>query len=261
AQAHNGTVGWDCDGWEVDLNNYGAGADITIIVDGGTPITSTNWINYDNSGSWDDTESHTLYVEVDAYDDADQPVYNNVSSPFSPNWQSGEYSFTLNVTQEACSTPPTTTPPTTTPPTTEVPSLPQVNASCDEGTSQFEVSVDNISDETVYVDISWDSGTNTGEVLPGATVTVTVPAGESYEVVVMDSDQEVTILEESGVADSCDEVLPTSITAAPTTPPVEVEPTDQLPFTGVESGTPALLALALIAAGGLALLATRRAED
>ena len=58
-----------------------------------------------------------------------------------------------------------------------------------------------------------------------------------------------------------DEVQSTSITAPPTTPPVEVSPTDQLPFTGAESGTPALLALALIGIGALALAASRRAED
>jgi LPXTG-motif cell wall-anchored protein len=56
------------------------------------------------------------------------------------------------------------------------------------------------------------------------------------------------------------EVLPTSITAAPSTI-AEVDPIDTLPFTGVESGTPALLALALIAIGALALVATRKVED
>jgi LPXTG-motif cell wall-anchored protein len=56
------------------------------------------------------------------------------------------------------------------------------------------------------------------------------------------------------------EVLPTSITAAPSTT-AEVDPIDTLPFTGVESGTPALLALALIAIGALALVATRKVED
>ena len=56
------------------------------------------------------------------------------------------------------------------------------------------------------------------------------------------------------------EVLPTSITSAPPTTAV-VDPVDTLPFTGVESGTPALLALALIGIGALALVATRRAEE
>jgi hypothetical protein len=56
------------------------------------------------------------------------------------------------------------------------------------------------------------------------------------------------------------EVLGTSITSAPPTT-AAVDPVDTLPFTGVESGTPALLALALIGIGALALVATRRAED
>ena len=55
------------------------------------------------------------------------------------------------------------------------------------------------------------------------------------------------------------EILPTSITAAPTT--IETQPVDTLPFTGVASGTYGLLALALIGIGALALVATRRAED
>lgn len=56
------------------------------------------------------------------------------------------------------------------------------------------------------------------------------------------------------------EVLPTSITSAPPTTE-EIDAVDTLPFTGVESGTPALLALALIGIGALALVATRKAED
>ena len=56
------------------------------------------------------------------------------------------------------------------------------------------------------------------------------------------------------------EILPTSITAAPSTT-VEVEPSETLPFTGSDGGTPALLALALIGIGLLALVATRRTED
>ncbi len=48
-----------------------------------------------------------------------------------------------------------------------------------------------------------------------------------------------------------DEVLATTITAAPTT--VEVDPVDTLPFTGVESGTYGLLAMALIGIGALTL--------
>jgi len=48
-----------------------------------------------------------------------------------------------------------------------------------------------------------------------------------------------------------DEVLATTITAAPTT--VEIDPVDTLPFTGVDSGTYGLLAMALIGIGALTL--------
>ena len=56
-----------------------------------------------------------------------------------------------------------------------------------------------------------------------------------------------------------DEVLATVITA--TTAPVEISATGELPFTGAESGTPALVAVALLSAGLLALVFSRRVED
>ena len=47
-----------------------------------------------------------------------------------------------------------------------------------------------------------------------------------------------------------------------TTAPVEVSPTDQLPFTGANSGAYALLAMALMAAGLTAVVgATPYGED
>ena len=65
-----------------------------------------------------------------------------------------------------------------------------------------------------------------------------------------------------------DEVSPTSIVSITTTIPDEVSPTsivsttvevsvETLPFTGFESGTAGLLALALVASGALALVGTR----
>lgn len=107
AWAHQGTVSWDCDGWSIGLTAYVQGADITVTVDGQTVDTDTGWNSYSNSGSWDDSQSHTLQVVVDAYDDGDQPVHNLGSNDsFSPAWQQGEWSFTLNATQDACTQPP-----------------------------------------------------------------------------------------------------------------------------------------------------------
>lgn len=107
AQAHQGTVTWGCDGWTINLSAYGAGADITVSVDGVVVAEDTDWEDYSNSGSWDDTQNHTLQVVVDAYDDDEQPIYDlGSNSSFSPDWQSGEWSFTLNITQEACNQPP-----------------------------------------------------------------------------------------------------------------------------------------------------------
>jgi hypothetical protein len=109
AQAHNGTVSWDCDGWTIDLNAYTnnpsneSPTTIQVTVDGVVVDTTSDWVSYDNSGSWDPAASHTLQVVVDAWDDDDQPVYNlGSNSSFSPAWQGGEYSFTINVTQESC---------------------------------------------------------------------------------------------------------------------------------------------------------------
>lgn len=110
ALAHNGTVSWDCDGWAIDLNNYTNNpqgttttTSIQVTVDGVVVDTANDWVNYDKTGAWDPATSHTLKVVVDAWDDNDQPVYNRGSnSSFSPNWQSGEYSFTLNVDQQSC---------------------------------------------------------------------------------------------------------------------------------------------------------------
>ncbi|TDI51635.1 MAG: hypothetical protein E2O97_04670 [Acidobacteria bacterium] len=65
-----------------------------------------------------------------------------------------------------------------------------------------------------------------------------------------------------------DEVSPTSIVSTTTTIPDVVSPTsivsttaevsvETLPFTGFESGTTGLLAMALVASGALALVGTR----
>ncbi|MGD2100717.1 MAG: hypothetical protein PVG83_00625 [Acidimicrobiia bacterium] len=107
AWAHQGTVSWGCDGWSVNLTAYFQGADITVTVDGQVVDNDTNWTSYSNSGSWDDSQSHTLQVVVDAYDDNAQPVHDLGSDgSFSPNWQQGEWSFTVNATQDACTQPP-----------------------------------------------------------------------------------------------------------------------------------------------------------
>ncbi|MGD2061152.1 MAG: hypothetical protein PVF87_09825 [Acidimicrobiia bacterium] len=106
ALAHNGTVTWDCQGWDIDLANYAQGAAISITIDGGTPITATDWEDYSNSGTWDDSEPHNLVIVVDAYDDNDQPEYEfDSNGSFSPAWQSGEWSFSLDITTQDCFNP------------------------------------------------------------------------------------------------------------------------------------------------------------
>ncbi len=110
AQAHNGTVTWGCTGWSVQLNAYNTGGTnvVTVTVDGTVVANqSSNWSGFSRSGTWDETKDHTLTVYVNAWDDNDQPVYNRGSNgSFSPAWQQGEWSFTVNATQTACKQPP-----------------------------------------------------------------------------------------------------------------------------------------------------------
>ena len=98
ADAHSGIVTWGCEGWSVDLDQYFNGADIRIVEDGSVVESRTNWTSYSNSGVRDPGGVLTLQIIVDAYDDDAQPVYEyNTAGSFSPNWPSGEYSFTLNI--------------------------------------------------------------------------------------------------------------------------------------------------------------------
>lgn len=110
AQAHNGTVTWGCEGWSVNLNAYNPSKanSVTITVDGSVVASqSSNWSSYSNSGTWDDTETHTLVVDVKAWDDSTQTSHTlGSNSSFSPDWQHGEYSFKLSITQDACAKPP-----------------------------------------------------------------------------------------------------------------------------------------------------------
>lgn len=111
AWAHNGTVSWDCDGWSINLANYNTGGtnEVTVTVDGNVVDSqSSNWASFSSSGTWDDTQTHTLVVDVTAWDDPSQTTHTlGSNSSFSPDWQHGEWSFKLSITQDACTTPPT----------------------------------------------------------------------------------------------------------------------------------------------------------
>lgn len=152
AQAHNGTVSWDCDGWSVSLSNYvGSGTNVvTVTVDGSTVASqSSNWTNFSTAGTWDDSQSHQLVVFVNAWDDNDQPGYTRGSnSSFSPDWQHGEYSFTLTANQDACTQPP--------PEEVSV----SVGGVCvlDQGVGVGEISVDISVDDGASVDVSDSNG-------------------------------------------------------------------------------------------------------
>lgn len=110
AQAHNGTVTWGCDGWSVNLSAYNTSKanSVTITVDGSVVASqSSNWSSYSKSGTWDDTQTHTLVVDVKAWDDSSQTTHTlGSNSSFSPDWQHGEWSFKLSITQDACTKPP-----------------------------------------------------------------------------------------------------------------------------------------------------------
>jgi hypothetical protein len=169
AQAHNGTVSWGCDGWTVDLNNY-RGATVQITVDGQTVANTSFKSEYDDSGIWDDTASHTLQVVVDASDDNDQPVYNlGSNSSFSPDWQDGEWSFTLNVSQDAC-----------TQPQPEEVSV-TVGGVCvvQEGVGVGQISVDISVDDGASVDVS-DSDGVIDTLTQSGTITVAEDASYSW---------------------------------------------------------------------------------
>jgi hypothetical protein len=155
-------------------------------------------------------------------------------------------------TIEDCS--PQTEPPRE-PPTTEPPaSVIETAFGCDLETSQFVVSATNVGSADVLVGIVWDSGDTSDNLEAGEVLSAVIPAGEYWTLF------EENVPVEQGLAESCDEVSPTSITA--TTAP-EVAPTEEtLPFTGAESGPGAGLALLLVAGGALALVGARsiRAE-
>ncbi len=163
-------------------------------------------------------------------------------------------------TIEDCSPPteppaePPTEPPAE-PPTTEPPApVIETAFGCDPETSQFVVSAKNVGSVDVLVGIVWDSGNTSDDLKAGEVLTAMIPAGDYWTLF------EKGVPVEQGLAESCDEVSPTSITAT-TTP--EVAPTNEtLPFTGAENGPEAGLALLLIGGGALALVGARsiRAE-
>jgi hypothetical protein len=111
------------------------------------------------------------------------------------------------------------------------------------------VSVTNVGSADVLVEIVWDSGNTSDDLKAGEVLTAVIPAGDNWTLF----EEKVPV--EQGLAESCDEVSPTSITAT-TTP--EVAPTEEtLPFTGAETGPGAGLALLLIGGGALALVGAR----
>ena len=107
AQAHEGIVSWDCDGWSIDLNTYYGGT-VNIVVDGVVVVDTAGFFDvYSESGTWDNTQTHTLDIVVWADDDPTQSVHALGSNgSFSPDFGNGEWSFTLNITQDACNPPP-----------------------------------------------------------------------------------------------------------------------------------------------------------
>jgi hypothetical protein len=113
----------------------------------------------------------------------------------------------------------------------------------------FVVSASNVGSVDVLVGIVWNSGNTSDDLKPGGVLSAVVPAGENWTIF------EKGVPVEQGLAEICDQVSPTTITA--TTVP-EISPTDEtLPFTGAETSKSAAWALVLIAGGALALVWTR----
>jgi hypothetical protein len=173
ALAHNGTVTWGCDGWSVNLSNYSRGGtnEVTVTVDGSVVDSqSSNWASFSASGSWDDTQSHTLVVDVKAWDDPSQSSHTlGSNSSFSPDWQHGEWSFKLNITQDAC----------TQPPPEEV--MVTVGGVCvvEEGAGVGQISVDISVDDGASVEVS-DSGGVIDTLTQSGTITVSENASYSW---------------------------------------------------------------------------------
>jgi hypothetical protein len=163
------------------------------------------------------------------------------STPADINVSEGE-TVTCTFVNHEKATPPPPPPPPPTP-------LIETAAGCELATSKFVVSALNVGSVDVLVGIVWDSGSDSDDLKPGERLSAVVPVGENWTIF------EENVPVEQGLAESCDEVSPTSIIAT-TTP--EVAPTvETLPFTGAESGTSAAWALVLMAGGALALVGAR----
>jgi len=131
--------------------------------------------------------------------------------------------------------------------------IPSISEACNVDTSQWEVSVTNNDDESIWVEIDWgsDDGVNE-ELAANSSATYEVPTETQYDVYVYDFDEE--LLHEAGyLSGNCDEVLGTTV--PPTIAPTVVDST--LPFTGIESGQMAGIAIMLLGTGLLLTLVGR----
>jgi hypothetical protein len=87
AQAHVKAVSHDCGGWSVDLTYYNGSNTLEIKIDGTEVVDTTFGSGAHESGTWDKTADHTIWVKVTAHDD--------------PNFQMG-WSFVYEGSEKAC---------------------------------------------------------------------------------------------------------------------------------------------------------------